>query len=77
MEVGFGKDQLVVGYWKEELKEKIRIILESKRAIGIEIEGRFIGAVYGAAGGNWEGMENWLHSLEGVARGQSGILLGD
>ena len=66
---GFGKDQLVVGYWKEELKEKIRVILESKRAIEIEIEGRFIGAVYGAAGGNREGMENWLHSLEGVARG--------
>ena len=74
---GFGRDQLVVGYWKEELKEKIRVILESKRSIGIEIGGRFIGAVYGAAGGNREGMENWLHSLEGLARGQSGILLED
>ena len=74
---GFGKDQLVVGYWKEELKEKIRVVWESKRAIGIEIGGRLIGAVYGAAGGNREGMENWLHLLEVVARGQSGILLGD
>ena len=74
---GFGKDQLVVRYWKEELKEKIRVILELKRAIGIEIEGRFIGAVYGAVGGNQEGMEDWLHSLKGVGRRQSGILLGD
>ena len=77
MGAGFGKDQLVVGYWKEELKEKVRVILESKRAIGIEIGGRFIGAVYGAASGNREGMENWLHSLEGLMRGQAGILLGD
>ena len=73
----FGKDQLVVGYWKEELKEKIRVILESKRAIKIEIEGRFIRAVYGAVGGNQEGMENWLQLLEGIGRRQSVILLGD
>ena len=77
MGAGFGKNRLVVGYWKKELKEEIRIILESKRAIGREIGGKFIGAVYGAAGGNQEGMEDWLHSLEGVVRGQSGILLGD
>ena len=52
MGAGFRKEQLVVGYWKEELKEKMRIILDSEMAIGIEIEGKFIGAVYGAAGGN-------------------------
>ena len=74
---GFRKDQLVVGYWREELKEKIQVILESRRAIRIEIEGRFIGAVYEAAGGNQEEMENWLHSLEGIGRRHSGILLGD
>ena len=77
MGAGFDKDQIVVAYWKTELKEKIRVTLESKRAIGIEIEGRFIGAVYGATGDNREGMENWLQSLEGLARGHSGILMGD
>ena len=46
---GFGEDQLVVGYWKDDLKEKIRVILESRRVIGLEIGGKFIGAVYGVA----------------------------
>ena len=55
---GFDKDQMVVAYWKTELKEKIQVTFETTRAIGIEIEGRFIGAVYGATGDNWEGMEN-------------------
>src|SRR5258707_1730333 len=69
--------ELVVAYWNAELKEKIRVTLETRRAIGIEIEGRFIGAVYGDTGGNREGMETWLQSLEGLERGNSGILLGD
>ena len=77
MGAGFGKSDRVVAYWKENLKENIRVSIESERAVAVDIGGSFVGAIYGATDGGREEMENWLQSLERVVSRQRGVLLGD
>ena len=41
MGAGFKGEDLVVAYWKDSLRGKIQVVLETERAVGIEIGGRF------------------------------------
>src|SRR6266576_2747744 len=54
------KGRRVMVYWKKELNDAIKVIMEEDRAIGVEIGGKRIFGIYGKSGGRRQLYEEWL-----------------
>jgi len=57
------KGRRVTVYWRKELNDAIRVIMEEDRAMGIEVGGKRIFGVYGKSGGRRLNYEGWLDRI--------------
>ena len=64
-------------YWKKELEDMIKMVMEEGRVMGIEVAWKKIFGVYGKSASTSADYLSWLESIERKFRNWEGALVGD
>src|SRR6266576_1223290 len=71
------KGRRVAVYWKKELNDIVKVVMEEDRAMGVEVGKKRIFGVYGKSGGRRLNYEGWLDRIGRKSTQRDAILVGD